>query len=216
MIFPAYIWNEERERIYQWIKNDLQLPIYAEAYKGSVYVLWNKIPGYISFVSHACRDILNGLASDYKGIKRKQVQYLELVSGISKDWNLGWGRKASIINEELPEYINIPSAICERMNHLIKEHDEGKIRSEESKYIFFQTFFEYRDKDKIPSQIIKEWKESMTWFQKHAHSRKKDYENSIDEELKKRFLDYERTLLTAADSLTNRLKEIDAILEETN
>lgn len=47
------------------VKND-QKP-YAELYKGAVIILYENPPGYVRFVSHAVRDLMNGMAAAKKG-----------------------------------------------------------------------------------------------------------------------------------------------------
>lgn len=216
VISSTYVWTDDREKIYRWIKEVLDLAIYADVYKGATYVLCSKTPGYVSFVCHACRDIINGLAKDYKGITRDRVDYVKLIDKLKTQWDFSWGVKSTISDEELTISKNIPLKTCYLLQEIVEEHNKGRERAEEVSFLFFQTFLDYKDKDKIPIKIIENWRESSKWFVKHAHSRKKSYDADVDKKLEKLFLDFEMTLLTAADSLTNRLKDIDAILEETN
>ena len=55
--------TSNQQTVFDWLNEDLELPVYAEAYKGALDILNNKSPGYITFVSHACRDLMNGLVS---------------------------------------------------------------------------------------------------------------------------------------------------------
>ena len=65
-------WNERRERIYRWM-TDNGLPSYADLYKGAVLILYSRPPGYVRFVSHAVRDLMNGMAKSKKDLKRPQT-----------------------------------------------------------------------------------------------------------------------------------------------
>lgn len=53
--------NKEQLRVYEWLSDDLSLPVFAEAYKGSAILLatYQKSDGYISFVAHAGRDLMD-------------------------------------------------------------------------------------------------------------------------------------------------------------
>ena len=60
--------TSNQQTVFDWINDDLELPVYAEVYKGALDLLNKKSPGHISFASHAGRDLMNGLASAVKGI----------------------------------------------------------------------------------------------------------------------------------------------------
>jgi hypothetical protein len=70
--------NEKQQRVYEWLNNDLSLPVFAEAYKGAIILLGHKPAGYISFVAHTGRNLINRLASTVAGIKSERVQYQDV------------------------------------------------------------------------------------------------------------------------------------------
>ncbi len=82
--------TKNQQTVYNWINDDLELPVYAEAYKGALEQLNKKSSGYITYVSHTGRDIMNGLASDAEGITRQRVQYEQLVDKFKDDWKDEW------------------------------------------------------------------------------------------------------------------------------
>ena len=43
--------TENQQTVFNWINDDLELPVYAEAYKGALDLLNNKSPGYINVSS---------------------------------------------------------------------------------------------------------------------------------------------------------------------
>ena len=49
--------NSEQQRVYEWLNDDLNLPVFADAYKGAAILINQKPPGYISFIAHAGRDL---------------------------------------------------------------------------------------------------------------------------------------------------------------
>ena len=60
--------TERQQTVFDWINDALELPVYAEAYKGALEQLNNKSSGYITFVSHAGRDLMNGLADSANSV----------------------------------------------------------------------------------------------------------------------------------------------------
>lgn len=99
---------------------------------------------------------------------------------------------------------------------LIVEHQEGTQRSGDVLSKFFSTFFDYRDKDRIPKEQIKELKKAKNWFQSHAHLRKENFENGAVITLNKHFKCLEGYLYIAASSQSERLRDLNDLLEETN
>ena len=69
----------EQQRVYDWLNDDLGLPVFAEAYKGAAIFLEQKPSCYISFVAHAGRDLMSSLASTVANIKSGRVQYQQRI-----------------------------------------------------------------------------------------------------------------------------------------
>ncbi len=85
--------TERQQTVFDWINDDLELPVFAEAYKGALDLLNKKSAGYITFISHAGRDLMNLLASAVKGTKGGRVQYEQLVDKFKDDWKDEWGEE---------------------------------------------------------------------------------------------------------------------------
>ena len=60
--------TSDQQTVFDWLNSKLQLPVFAELYKGALYLLDKKSAGYITFVSHAGRDLMNRLAATVNGI----------------------------------------------------------------------------------------------------------------------------------------------------
>lgn len=208
--------NNEQQCVYDWLRQELCLPIFGNAYKSSILFLNQKPDGYITFVSHAGRDLMNALASTYKGIKRGQVQYPELVDEIQNIWESEWqdlGIKSS--DDEKSGHL-IPYQICQKITDLIEKHQSGRIRSTEADSLFFSTFLDYSVKDKIPSNFLKDWKSAKRWFVEHAHLRKDDFSENEESDLTKHFSNLHSFLYVAASSQYERIRGLNEILEDTN
>lgn len=71
--------TEQEARVYTWIQDSLNLPVYSDVFHGAAILMKQQSSGYINFVSHAGRDIMNGIARTYNGEKRIQTQYVNIV-----------------------------------------------------------------------------------------------------------------------------------------
>ena len=209
--------TERQQTVFDWINDDLKLPVYAEAYKGALDLLNKKSAGYITFVSHAGRDLMNGLVPASEGIKREQVQYVQLVDKFKDDWKDEWGGEGYNTTEDNDENGHlIPNEICEKIKKLVDEHKEGRLRSEDIDSSFFTTFLGYRDKESISDDLSQEWENAIEWFRKHAHLRKKEFETQASDEVEKHFRNLDSFLYAAAGSELEQLRSLHEILEEAN
>ena len=209
--------TERQQTVFDWINDDLELPVYAEAYKGALDILNNKSPGYITFVSHAGRDLMNGLVSAVKSIGRQQVQYVQLVNAFKDDWKHEWSGEGFSTTEDNDEngYL-IPNEICKKIKKLVDEHTAGRLRAEDIDSSFFTTFLDYPDRDSIPDNLYQEWRSARRWFVEHAHLREGEFEMQAPDEVERHFQNLDNFLYAAAASELEQLRSLHDILEETN
>ena len=208
--------SNEQKRVYDWLNDELGYPVFAEAYKGSVILLNNKTPGYISFVAHAGRDLMNGLAYTYAGVQRQQVQYKQQVDNFQDEWLDEWGTGNDLAPDEDQLGHLIPIDVCQKISRLVEDHKSGRSRSLEADFFFFSTFLDYSDKDKIPINFLSEWKTAKNWFVGHAHLREKPFSSNTALALQAHFKCLDGYLYIAASSQYDRLTELNAILDATN
>lgn len=215
MQFVLMLLNKNQQRVYEWL-NDLSLTVFAEAYRGAAIFIEEKPAGYISFVAHAGRDLMNGLAAAIHGIDRKQVQYVQLVNSFQEDWLDEWRSDNELLtNDEIAGHL-IPTNVCKKISTLIDQHKSGRERSTETDGLFFSAFLDYSDRDKIPSNFLSEWKAAKEWFHRHAHLREKPFRAETDTDLVKHFNCLDGYLYIAASSQYDRLKDLNEILDATN
>ena len=209
--------NQEQQRVFDWLNSDLNLPVFAEAYRGAISLLSQKSSGYITFIAHTGRDLMNGLASTVAGIKSERVQYQQHIDSLCNVWEDTWRIGEHLLATESSEETHvIPAEICQKISNLILEHKSGRLRSSDADGLFFSTFLDYSDRDKIPNNFISEWKSAKNWFLKKAHLREKPFELNDDDELIKHFNCLDGYLQIAASSQYDRLKELNEILDATN
>ena len=209
--------TERQQTVFDWLNDNLELPVYAEAYKGALDLLDKKSAGDITFVSQAGRDMMNGLALAAKRVKRQQVQYVQLVDDFKDDWKDEWGEEESNTTENNDENGHlIPNEICKKIKTLIDEHIEGRLRTEEIDSSFFTTFLDYADKESIPENLSQEWKQAIKWFRGHAHLRENEFSIETHDEVEKHFQNLDSLLYAAAASEIEQLRNIHEILDEAN
>ena len=209
--------TKKQQTVFNWLNDDLQLPVYAEAYKGALEMLNKRSTGYITFVSHAGRDLMNGLASSVKGIKRQRVQYVQLVDDFKDDWKDEWGGEGFDTAENNNENGHlIPNEICKKVKKLVDEHKAGRLRPSETDSLFFITFLDYSDIESIPDNLFREWRDARRWFQAHAHLREDEFDIGASYEAERHFRNLDGFLYAAASSELEQLREIHEILEEAN
>ena len=207
--------NREQQTVYNWLK-DKDLPVFADAYKGAIFLLEYEPAGYISFVSHAGRDIMNSLARTVAGITTKQVQYKDLVEPICLNWDDRWRSETILQQNNGTDALLIPVKLCNMITILVDEHQSGMLRNSAAIELFFTTFLDYSDKDKIPSNFLEEWRSTKDWFQRHTHLRTGTFTEQAQDDLIKHFKCLHSYLHIAASSHYERIKELNEILDSTN
>ena len=208
--------TERQQQVFDWLQDKLDLPVFAEAYKGARIFLQNKPPGYVTFVAHAGRDLMNGLARTVSGINSEQVQYVNRLDKLQDMWTSEWGPQGIRAPDADRRSHLIPDRLCKEINELIEDHQRGRLRSSDLDKLFFTTFLDYQDKDRIPSNFLQNWIEAKKWFLKHAHVRKRNFGDTVSTEIQDHFKTLDDLLYVAASSAYERLGEINEILEETN
>ena len=202
--------STEQQTVFNWLNDELELPVYAEAYKGALNLLDKKSPGYITFVSHTGRDLMNGLAR--LGTGREQVQYANRVDKLQNHWEDEWG--TAIDNPENGHLI--PYEVCEQIQDLIDEHGAGRLRPSEAAILFFSNFLDYAYAEEIPRNLLTEWLNTREWFMGHAHLRDSAFEMDASTEVERHFQTLDDLLYNAAGSELEQLRSLHEILEETN
>jgi hypothetical protein len=206
--------STEQQTVFNWLNGELELPVYAEAYKGALELLEKKSPGYITFVSHAGRDLMNGLAR--LGTGREQVQYANRLDGLQDDWEDEWGTAGVDIIDNPENGHVIPYEVCEQIQDLIDEHRAGRLRPSEAAILFFSNFLDYAYAEEIPRNLLTEWQNTREWFRGHAHLRDSAFEMEASTEVERHFQTLDDLLYNAASSELERIRSINEILEETN
>ena len=202
--------------VFDWLNTSLELPIFANAYKGAWQLLEDKTPGYITFVAHTGRDLMNILVPTVEGIEHPQVQYHQLLDKLQNVWNDEWGGPNLVGQEHPVSEQSISYIACQLVRRLIDEHRAGRERNKRAAVGFFSAFLDYADSSSIPETFVSEWNSSREWLRKHAHLREPAFADDAPSEVEKHFRILDGFLYVAATREFDRLKAINEILEETN
>ena len=107
--------SNKQKVVFNWLNEQLRLPVYAEVYKGACDLLYRKSPGYIVFVCHAGRDLMNGLAPAVTGKDRQQAQYVNFFDDLENRWKNEWGAEG-LNNKDCDKSGHlIPHKICKKI-----------------------------------------------------------------------------------------------------
>ena len=208
--------SDKQKVVFNWLYNELQLPAYADVYKGACDLLNRQSRGYIVFVCHAGRELMNGLVPTVIRKDRRTAQYANFFDGLEKHWKDEWGavglnKRDRIINDHL-----IPHKICKKIKDMIGEHKAGRLRPREVAALFFTTFLGYDDNGNIPSDLIQKWMETRDWFFDFTHLGDDDLSEDPSVEVLQQFQTLDDLLHIAATSAFGRMRIINEILDETN
>ena len=198
--------STKQQTVFKWLKDILQLPVYANVYKGALELLDNKPSGYITFVSHAGRDLINCLAATTIGAERSRDEYKNNLDKLKKRWKKKWGA------EDTEEGHLIPSATCKLVQKLIDDDEAGHLRASELVDLFFDTFLDYADREKISQNLFQKSEDARIWFQAYAHVREPDFRDNTPSEVERHFRTLDELLYAAACSQFGRIKILDGIL----
>ena len=208
--------STEQQTVFDWLNNKLLLPMFAEAYKGALYLLDQKPPGYITFVSHAGRDLMNRLVRVERDLESKQVQYVNRLDELQEVWENEWGAEDINTVDSAEDGHLISSELYEKIRALIDDHKAGRLRVSEADSLFFSTFLGYDDSVRIGKNFFEEWKMAREWFFKQTHLRKGEFEVDASSEVERHFQMLDNLLYEAATSEFGRMRIIDESLEEAN
>ena len=131
-------------------------------------------------------------------------------------WNDKWGTEHVHATDGTEIGNFIPFEVCECIKNLIDEHNAGRERSDNLAPLFFTTLLNYADRERIPSNLLSEWKRTRRWFLAHAHLREGKFDTGDSDDLESRFRTLDNLLYVAASTEIERLRGINEILEETN
>ena len=108
---------------------------------------------------------MNILARTVSGIQPGRVQYSQLLDGVQNEWKEEWGAEGLNQIDGAENGHLIPYDTCQNIKNLIDKHKDGSIRSSGADGLFFSTFLDYGDMEKVFLQnFLRDWKSARDWF----------------------------------------------------
>jgi hypothetical protein len=183
-------------------------------------------PGRIHFVSHAVRDIGNGLPEIVSGVKVGRLDYKTVVDGLVVTWrahNLSLTLDKHPAGQDLPtgtppETTSLPTPVYDALRKFLSEHAESRVRPSESAQRMFDTLLpEGAEQRASMTPVVNQWVQVVKWFVSRTHlPRSADSKGRPDEELERNFELFETTLMALVRAFFATTGDLDAILEDAN
>lgn len=224
----AFRWEAQRERIFAWLR-DQGGSGFAEDFKGATMLMHMKVPGYVRFVCHALRDILNGLPAVIAKEERKQVQYPQRLDRIFTRWateKLPRGpivASSGVLEEQVTGRfvaVTISAELVEQLAELLNEHEQGRARGRNNPLTFLEAAIpESAGRPDLLAMPRAQWKalqdDALHLVHENGGGCDKDDEAACAS-LFQRFETLLSSLSSFAGSYYHSLENLDAILEEAN
>ena len=154
----------EQQRVFEWLNVTLALPLYAETYKGALFLLKWKPPGFVTFVAHAGREIMNGIGPTISGDQRGQAQYVQHVNKLQTEWKDEWTGRGFMTPDNSDGGHLIPFDVCQMVTDLIDDHNKGRARANRAESIFFGELLDYETLERVPRISYGNGRASRTGF----------------------------------------------------
>jgi hypothetical protein len=224
----AFRWDSRCERIYGWLREKGGRG-FAETYKGAAMLMYSKGPGYVRFIAHALRDILNRFPAVFTKEEGGRVEYVQRLNRISARWSEEKLPRVPIVASSGAlepqvtgrfDAVTISAELVEQLVDLINEHAQGRARSQDNPLTFLETCIpESAGRPDLLALPRTQWK----LLQKDAVHLTHENGGGCDEDdeaacasLFQRFETLLSSLGSLAGSYYHSLENLDAILEEAN
>jgi hypothetical protein len=224
----AFRWDGQSKRIYGWLREQGGLG-FAENYKGAAMLMYTKWPGYVRFVSHALRDILNRFPAVMTKEEVGRVEYVQQLDRILAGWTAEKLPRGPIVTSSGAleaqvtgrfVAVTISPKLAEQLVELLDDHEQGRARSVDNPLRFLEICIpESAGRPDLLASPREQWK----LLQKDAVHLTHENGGGCDEEdeaactsLFQRFEMLLSSLSNLAGSYYQSLENLDAILEEAN
>lgn len=213
------IWTPMRIKLRSWFRANAQS--LAPAYEGAIEILGNtQFPGRTHFISHAVRDIANGLpfALDQQ-LDGKRVDYPNHLDKIVREWK----SPKQISEQASPDAgsFAITTKVAKQIDELIEEHRESRQRPGNYELLFRILTRKAPLRVSLDARAVEAFKNTSRWFVELAHFRRKPVSPVDEKTFVWRFEEFERAIYVLVESLTEGgffvgIGELDEILQQAN
>jgi hypothetical protein len=217
-------WTYLRKELLSWF--DKNNPTLGALYKGAVQILYDYIPGYVHFVSHAVREIRNRLPDVIAGgVVHVRLDYKNRLDIISKRWQkdslpMDGSLPTNVIDADsmlTADKVPIPRNIYSEFSKLIGDHTKAREKPYEMAKRLFKAIDPKNEQvEEILRPRINMWIENTDWFVKRVHVCGSKDDEADYEEFVSQFENFEYGLFGIIGEFFKTVEELDEILEESN
>ncbi len=213
-------WSSSRRRLLHWLKK--KAPSLAELYETAVILLEQQpLPGRSRIIAHCVREIANALPGILAGVERTRLEYDKRLHEIA----LAWDRmiRPLIRPPRTVGSTSIPDpqdALTEdflgQIEELIKEHKATRAKPDTIAEKLFQADRpENRHLGDALRPVLRRWIKLKEWFVGHAHDNGKTDSEYDWDDIKRRFILFERTVLTLGQGFFVTIADIDDLIRNS-
>jgi len=210
-------WTASRLRLRNWLKE--KAPSLAELYETAVILLEQQpLPGRKCIISHCVREIANALPAILAGVERTRLEYDKRMDEIAQAWDRMI--RPPIYPPRTVGSLSIPDPqdamtqdFLGQIEELIQEHKATRAKPQAVAEKLFQANRpENRHLGDALRPVLRRWVKLTEWFVGHAHDNgKTDAEYDWDD-IKRRFVLFERTVLTLGQGFFVTIADIDELI----
>jgi hypothetical protein len=213
-------WTSERRELHNWFQ--AKAPALADAYEGAVRLL--SVPGFpgrVHLVSHVARDICNRLPDFLCSIERVHIQYDRELGALDKLWPDSVGPSGADYGDSKSEVsgdsdVRIPRAAAAAVSLLLKKNRDRQTNRDIADNLF-ALVAEATPYDRVSlGPIVAEFCNTSRWFTEHVHLRMEPMDFLEQDELVRKFEQFERIALSLVRDFFRTKDELDGILQQAN
>jgi hypothetical protein len=213
------VWTPMRLKLRSWFRANAES--LAPAYEGAVEILGNaQFPGRTHFISHAVRDLANGLpfALDQQ-LDGTLVQYANHLNNIEKEWK----SPKQVLDQASPnaDVFAITMKVAKQIDNLIEEHRQSRQRPDRYELLFRALTRKAPLAVSLDARTVEAFKNTSRWFVELAHFRRKPVSPVDESTFVWKFEEFERAIYVLVESLSEGgffagIGELDEILQQAN
>lgn len=207
-----------RQELFSWFKRNA--PSLCKPYEAAVRLLDSPdFPARVHLMGHLVRDIANRLPDILEGTTSNRVEYASKMDSIARLWQKHFHPKADYSQVPASPDISakgLPSKIFEKLDDLIADHRDSRERPNRQERLFLSGITPEVDSLEILRPQIKQFEKICEWFMGKTHLPNKVKDPTPEDELRRKFENFEQVILGIKGQFFTNIGELDEILQDTN
>ncbi len=213
-------WTPHRLRLITWLKE--KAPSLAELYETAVILLEHQpLPGRSRIIAHCVREIANALPAILAGVERTRLEYDKRLDDIAVAWEKLSGpmiqSSRTLGSTPIPDPQSaLTRDFLDQVEKLINEHRATRTKTDTIAERLFQANRpENRHFGDTLRPVLRRWIKLREWFVGHAHDNgRTDVEYDWDD-IKRKFILFERTVLTIGQGFFVTIADLDELIRSS-